>query len=155
MRSVQTGELVLPEDQTMDMFAALLQSSMGDRLAPGANSFLDMLAEDAVMEFPFAPPGLPKRLDGKPAIGKYLEGLGEMIRVESFSSPVIHRTLSGFILEFTCSGIGTRTGHAYNQGYVSVITLRDGKISHYRDYWNPLNVLGAMELSNEVRTELA
>jgi ketosteroid isomerase-like protein len=105
----------MPQDRTMELFAALLRSSMGDPLAPGAVSFTDMLAEDAVMEFPYAPPGLPKVLNGKAAIRKHVEALGGMIRVERFSSPLVHKTPSGFVLEFTCSGIGTQTGRAYNQ----------------------------------------
>jgi uncharacterized protein len=40
----------------MELFAALLRSNLGDQLAPEAISFVDMLADDAVMEFPFAPP---------------------------------------------------------------------------------------------------
>jgi ketosteroid isomerase-like protein len=36
------------------------------------------------------------------------------------------------------------TGAPYNQLYISVVTLRDGRIAHYRDYWNPLVVLTAL-----------
>jgi ketosteroid isomerase-like protein len=93
----------------MELFAALLRSSMGDQLAPGAVSFTDMLADDAVMEFPYAPSGLPKVLNGKVAIRKHVEALGGMIRVEQFSSPVVHQTPSGFVIEFSCSGIATQT----------------------------------------------
>lgn len=135
----------MPQDRTMELFAALLRSSMGDQLAPEAVSFTDMLADDAVMEFPYAPPGLPKVLNGKAAIRKHIEALGGMIRVEQFSSPVVHQTPSGFVLEFSCSGVATQTGRPYNQEYVSVITLRDGLIVRYRDYWNPLSVLRAIE----------
>jgi ketosteroid isomerase-like protein len=145
----------MAEDQTMKLFAALLRSSMGDCLVPEAVSFLDMLAEDAVMEFPFAPPGLPRHLDGKAAIRKHVENLGGMIQVERFSSLAVHRTSSGFVLEFTCSGIGTQTGRAYNQEYVSVITLREGRIVRYRDYWNPLHVLNAMKPADGAEKELA
>jgi ketosteroid isomerase-like protein len=48
------------------------------------------------------------------------------------------------IFEFSCSGEGVATGAPYNQLYVSVVTLRDGRIAHYRDYWNPLVVLTAL-----------
>ncbi len=99
----------MPQDRTMELFAALLRSSMGDQLAPGAVSFTDMLADDAVMEFPYAPSGLPKVLNGKVAIRKHVEALGGMIRVEQFSSPVVHQTPSGFVIEFSCSGIATQT----------------------------------------------
>jgi ketosteroid isomerase-like protein len=145
----------MSQDRTMELFAALLRSSMGDQLAPGTVSFTDMLADDAVMEFPYAPPGLPKVLNGKAAIRKHVEALGGTIRVEQFSSPIVHRTPSGFVLEFACSGIGTQTGRPYNQEYVSVITLQDGLIVRYRDYWNPLIVLQAIEPEKAVEEERA
>ena len=57
---------------------------------------------------------------------------------------MIHPTPDGFVLETSCEGVATHTGKPYNQQYISVITLRDGHIVHYRDYWNPLVVLEAM-----------
>jgi ketosteroid isomerase-like protein len=101
----------------MELFAALLRSNMSDQLAPEAISFVDMLADDAVMEFPFAPPGLPRCLGGKAAIQKYVESLGGLIQIDSFSSTAVHQTPSGFVLDFTCRGIGTKTGRPCNQGY--------------------------------------
>jgi ketosteroid isomerase-like protein len=143
----------MEKNRTMELFAALLRSSLGDQLAPGAVSFTDMLADDAVMEFPYAPPGLPKVLNGKAAIRKHVEALGGTIRVEQFSSPVVYQTPTGFVIEFSCSGIATQTGRPYNQEYVSVITLRDGLIVRCRDYWNPLIVLQAIEPEEAVEEE--
>ena len=37
----------MPQDRTMELFAALLRSSMGDQLTPGTVSFTEMLADDA------------------------------------------------------------------------------------------------------------
>jgi ketosteroid isomerase-like protein len=145
----------MPEDQTMELFAALLRSGMGDHLVPEAVSFLDMLAEDAIMEFPFAPPGLPQCLDGKVAIRNHVENLGHMIQLRGFSSSGVHRFASGFVLEFTCTGTATQTGRPYNQEYVSVITLREGRIVRYRDYWNPLHVLDAMKPADGTEKEPA
>jgi len=35
-------------------------------------------------------------------------------------------------------GTGRRDGQAYNQQYVIVAEARDGKLAHYREYWNAL-----------------
>jgi hypothetical protein len=145
----------MPEQKGMELFSALLRSSMGEQLVPEGVSFFDMLTEDAVMEFPYAPPGLARCLHGKAAIRKHAEGLGDMIQIERFSAPEVHRTASGFVLEFSCSGIGTQTGRPYNQEYVSVITLREGRIARYRDYWNPLPVLDAMKPAEVTEKEFA
>jgi ketosteroid isomerase-like protein len=34
------------------------------------------------------------------------------------------------------------TGEPYDQSYVGVLTAREGRITRYRDYWNPLKSLG-------------
>ena len=131
-------------------FSAMLRGVLGDRLAidlgPDA-TFRDMFAEDGVMEFPFAPPGFTTRLDGRAALTAYLDALGRQIEFGAMSQPVVHETRdpSVVVLEFTGSGRGTETGHVYEQAYISVVTTREGRIARYRDYWNPLVVLDAMD----------
>jgi ketosteroid isomerase-like protein len=134
----------MAENNTMKLFAEGLRFCMGDRLATEAVSFVDMLADDAIMEFPYALPGSVERLDGKAAIEKYMEEVSGRLQIERFAPPVIHPTPDGFVLETSCEGVATRTGKPYNQQYISVITLRDGHIAHYRDYWNPMVALEAM-----------
>ncbi|TYC52976.1 hypothetical protein FMN50_15435 [Rhodobacterales bacterium] len=48
------------------------------------------------------------------------------------------------VFEFSCQGQGIETGKPYDQDYISVVTLRDGRVCHYRDYWNPLVALHAL-----------
>ncbi|MEO0439916.1 MAG: nuclear transport factor 2 family protein [Pseudomonadota bacterium] len=127
-------------------FSSLLRAALDDLLEPDAETFLDMVANDIVMEFPYAPPSGVSRVEGKEALAEYLPGAASLITIESMSEPVVHRAQdSGIaILEFTCTGHGTETGIAYDQTYISVVTVTDGYITHYRDYWNPLIALRAM-----------
>ena len=55
------------------------------------------------------------------------------------------------VLEFFGRGEGVITGEAYEQRYISVIRLRDGRITHYKDYWNPIAVLQAVKGSEVTR----
>lgn len=143
----------MSENKTMELFAEGLRSCMQDRLAPEAITFLDMLTDDAVMEFPYSPPGMVRRLEGKSAIQSHVESLGHRIQIQSFAQPVIHETPTGYVLEMSCEGFAPQTGKPYNQDYISVITLRDGHIAHYRDYWNPLVVLEAFTPSQPTEQE--
>ena len=106
-----------------------------------------MLADDAVMEFPYAPPGLPTRLDGKAAIGRHLKGLGDMIAFDRMGEPTILATTDPnvVVVEFEGFGHGVSTEEPYDQRYISVIRTDGGRIVHYRDYWNPLVVLRALK----------
>jgi len=44
------------------------------------------------------------------------------------------------ILEYSGHGKGVISGRPYEQKYISVATIRDAKIAHWRDYVNPLAV---------------
>lgn len=127
-------------------FSAMLREALGDLLAPDATTFLEMMAPDCVMEFPFTLPIWTRRVEGRPALAQYIEGLGHTLQIERMTlSRVLHTSEVGVVvLEFDGAGRALSGGGSYEQSYISVVTLRDGRIQHYRDYWNPLV---ALELS--------
>ena len=127
-------------------FSAMIYRALGELLAPGADGFAAMMAEDGIMEFPFAPPGFPARLEGRDAVAAHLAGLPALLDIESLSEPEVRLARDGetAVLEFDCRGRAVATGRPYDQRYVSVITVRDGRIARYRDYWNPLVLLDAL-----------
>jgi uncharacterized protein len=126
-----------------DSFSDLLRAALGDRLDP-ADSLLGLFADDVVFEFPYAPDGLPRRLDGTAALAAHLEALGPLLSFGPMELGNVHTDGATVIFEFSCSGEGVATGAPYNQAYISVVALRDGRIARYRDYWNPLVVLTAL-----------
>ena len=127
-------------------FSAMLRAALGDLLVPQAESFTEMFAEDGVMEFPYAPPGGVSRLDGRRALADYLPKVTAAIEFERLTKPTVHRSQTPgiVVLEFNAEGRGRRTGLPYRQRYVSIITVCDGHIAHYLDYWNPLVSLRAL-----------
>lgn len=127
-------------------FSAVLKLGLGDLVDQDADGFLSMMAEDAVMEFPYALPGQVRRLSGRAELAAHLSRLGEVLAIDRFSPPRVHRTQDPevTILEFTARGRGLTTAEPYDQIYISVITAKHGKIVHYRDYWNPLAVSRAL-----------
>ena len=130
---------------TVQSFSAMLRETLGERLNPGAESFVQMFAEDGVMEFPYALPS-PKRLEGREALAAHLAYLARLVELLSVSDVVKHETTDPevFIVEFASSGRAVATGEPFEQRYISVIRVRDGRIVHYKDYWNPLAILRTM-----------
>jgi ketosteroid isomerase-like protein len=130
---------------TVESFSAMLRETLVERLAPGAVTFVEMFAEDGVMEFPYALPS-PRRVVGREALAAHLAYLARMVELLGVSDVVKHQTGDPevFILEFASSGRSVATGEPFEQRYISVIRLRDGQIVHYRDYWNPLAILRTM-----------
>lgn len=127
-------------------FSAMLRGALGDRLAADATTFVGMMAEDGVMEFPYAPPGTVRRLEGRAAVERHLASLAGKIAFDAMIDLVVHETRDEgvVVLEFGCTGRGVATGAPYDQRYVSIITVRGGHIVRYLDYWNPLVVLRAL-----------
>ncbi len=124
----------------MPFFSQFLQQTLGEYLRPEATTFLEMLADDVVMEFPYTPPGGVRRVEGKEALAEYVGGVAGILNIDSMTLDAMHHDTGSnvVILEFAGKGSGAQTGRPYDQRYISVITLRDGRIAHYRDYWNPL-----------------
>jgi ketosteroid isomerase-like protein len=104
--------------------------------------FAGLWAVDGVMEFPFAPPGYPSRLEGRAAIEDYLRDYPKMLDVQGFPRQVVHQSTDPdvVVVEFDAEGVVVATGKPYRFSYIAVITTRDGEIVSYRDYWNPLYV---------------
>jgi ketosteroid isomerase-like protein len=123
----------------------MLKSALGDRVDPAAQNFIEMMSDDFVMEFPYARPGMPTRVEGRAAVLTHLIKVGQGVSVDSASNLVVHETADPevVILEFDGHGVSAKTGEPYEQRYISVIRARGGKMVHFKDYWNPIQGLKA------------
>lgn len=105
-----------------------------------------LFAPDAVLEFPFAPAGVPRRVAGRDALLAHMKNFPETFDVE-FVGLEFHETVdpSLVIAEFRSTGTALPTGKPYEQTCVSVVrTDDDARITHYLDYWNPLVAIEAL-----------
>lgn len=135
----------MSEPNTIPSFGAMLRNALGDAvISEAGENFLEMCAEDIVFQFPFAPDGAVRELRGREVLAAYLPKAGRLINFESMSPAITHRYDDGetFVLEFSCKGAGA--AGRYDQTYISVIEVRNGRITQYRDYWNPLVLLNAV-----------
>ncbi len=72
------------------------------------------------------------------AAGKF-----KMSRVESYK---LHAMLdpNAAMVEMSISAEVLSNGKSYDQSYVISYECEDGKLKHYREYWNPLVLVDAM-----------
>ncbi|RKT08635.1 hypothetical protein BX286_6747 [Streptomyces sp. 3211.6] len=121
-------------------------------LAKDISGWVALWAEDGVMEFPFAPPGRPSRLEGRRAIDRYMRPYPEHIDLHDFPEADlrIHETADPrtIVVEMRGTGRLVRTGGPYDMTYIAVVTVDRGRFTAYRDYWNPLAVPSAPEAGN-------
>lgn len=124
--------------------AELVETHLDNIGKPRPNQNADVYVGDLIVEFPYAPEGHTRRLDGPEA------ALGFLSRISSFttgmrvSRPTVLSQGDAFVAEYHGSGTFTDTGLPYEQDYVLVGTVRDGKLAHLREHYDPLRVLRAM-----------
>lgn len=83
---------------------------------------IDLLDEDAVWEFPYAPPSRPRRIEGKDNIEKYFRAfLGGGMAV-SFTDIEVHHMIDpdGVVVELTGRRTVRATGDYFEGRYVEV-----------------------------------
>jgi uncharacterized protein len=128
-----------------DVFTAATQAfSRGD-----TDGWLALAHDDIVLEFPYAPPGRPARVEGKHAVGEYLRAVPAQIDFEEITRLEVHQSVDpeSAVIEWSAKGRIKATGVPYEMTYVVVLTLVDGLMKHYRDYWNPLVLNETLEAS--------
>lgn len=103
----------------------------------------DQYAPDGVFEAPFAPPGGPRRLEGREAIrALYRHAAAAGVRPQfEFRSVAVHETTDPEVIvtEFEVHARHPESGEPYQFANLQVIKVRDGQILLLRDYWNPLD----------------
>ncbi|WP_405983213.1 nuclear transport factor 2 family protein [Streptomyces sp. NBC_00158] len=124
--------------------AALYRHGLRLLLDKDTDGWVRLWAEDGVMEFPFAPPGRPRRLDGRRAIADYMRPYPDHIDLHDFPEADlrIHETTDPRTAVIEMRGVGrwVADDRPFDMAYIAVVTVDDGRFTSYRDYWNPLAV---------------
>jgi len=104
----------------------------------------DLYAPDGVLEWPFAPAGVPHRIEGRERIREVLASLeaavrGAGTRVTAVRTTAVHQTPDPevVIVELEVAGELATTGTTYQLPYIQVFRIRDGQILLFRDYFGP------------------
>lgn len=95
---------------------------------------------DVVVEFPFAPPGRPRRIVGREKFFDFAQPQRAAlpVRFEEIRDVVVHQTADPEVIvaEYELAGTVTSTGRQAAAGFVAVLRVRNGQILHWREYQN-------------------
>ncbi|MEV4626988.1 nuclear transport factor 2 family protein [Micromonospora sp. NPDC049523] len=111
------------------------------------DEWIDLFTPDGILEFPYAPTGVPRRVQGRAALLAHMNNFPETFEVQ-FVDLVFHDTTdpATAIAEFRSTGRAVATGKPYEQTCISVVYTDDaGRITRYVDYWNPLVAIEALD----------
>lgn len=129
----------------LDPFFRIIEQGL-QGLVDGAH-FFHLLAEDVVFDFVITVPDYPRHVVGRDNLIELYRSYGSTFHLDRCYDLRVHRSdsTSSVVLEYASEGKVVATGYPYNNRYVSVITLKDRKVSHWRDYLDPLRVIAAIE----------
>jgi hypothetical protein len=104
--------------------------------------FADLFAEDGVMAYPFAPPGMPGELRGRDAVREYFRARSQargMLRMDGVEL-IVRETDDPEVVvtEITHHGWSNAASAPYRFTALGVVRVRDGQIVHYDDYMDPI-----------------
>ena len=131
--------------RALDPFFRVIEQGL-QGLADG-DHFFELLADDVVFDFVITMPDYPRHVVGRDNLIELYRGYGSTFFLDRCHDLRVHRSdsTSSVVLEYGSQGKVVATGYPYSNRYISVITLKDRKVSHWRDYLDPLRVFAALE----------
>jgi ketosteroid isomerase-like protein/quinol monooxygenase YgiN len=107
-----------------------------------ANAVLDVdamfeeIADDAVWSFPAAPPGAPREVRGKPTNRAFFESLVPMWTSFGLPQREVHALADDphRVIAYYASSGSLIDGSPYGNTYLSLVTVRGGKIAHWIEF---------------------
>jgi ketosteroid isomerase-like protein len=128
----------------LDPFFRIVEQGLAGLAGPG--HFFDLLAEDVVFEYVITVPGYPRRVEGRAAVAELYRPYGDALVLDRCYDLAVHYdpAKETAVLEYASQGKAVATGAPYGNRYISVLTLRDREVVHWRDYLDPLAVFDAL-----------
>jgi ketosteroid isomerase-like protein len=108
--------------------------------------YFDVIADDVLFEFLYDFPGWPRTVRGRAGLMAQFAGYGDNIQLHAADKLVVHHAREGrvVILEYEVHGTALATGVAYDNRFVSIITIDNRKIVYWRDYMDSLAAWNAL-----------
>ena len=102
--------------------------------------YFDTFADDAIFESRYHFPGWPVTIRGRDNLMDSLSGYGKTIKLHSGDALVVHHSQDSrvVILEYEVHGKILSSGAAYDNRFISVITIENRQIVRWRDYMDSL-----------------
>ena len=128
----------------LDPFFAIVRQGLGGMV--DGDHYFDTIADNAIFEYRYHFPGYPRRIDSRQALMALYAGYGSNILLHGADGLVVHRSQDPrvVILEYEVHGKVIRTGASYDNRFISVVTIEDRKIVHWRDYMDSLAAMTAL-----------
>ena len=104
-----------------------------DRLA-------EFMTDDLVFDLPYGPDFIPTPIEGLDAWNQMQLMTFKLFTSFALELGEVHECLDPdeLVAEYRSNAVVVRNGNAYRNRYIGVLRFRDGKISHWCEFHNPL-----------------
>jgi uncharacterized protein len=127
-----------PEHKALNPFFDVVMKGLKG-LVDGEH-YYDTISEEAQFEFLYRFPGWPEVIRGRENLIAAYSGYGHNIALEKGDGLAIHHDKERGVvtLEYQVHGKAVKTGAAYDNRFVSIVTIKNRKIARWRDYMDSL-----------------
>ena len=120
--------------------------------------FADLFAEDGVLRFPFAPPGMPREIRGRETIRAARsaeEGRRSLLAMDGVDL-IVRETDDPEVVvtEIEHHGHSRALDGSYRFRALAVVRVRDGEIVSYDDYMDPIAMAAILGRTAELAAAL-
>ena len=126
-----------------ELFERFEQEILGNVSEP----MTELYAEDVVVETPFAPPGAPRRIEGRDEFRAFASARRASlpVRFEEVRNVVVYETTDPevIVVEYEIVGTQTATDRSATASFIGVLRARHGQIVHWREYQDVLAIVRA------------
>ncbi|MCC9306345.1 nuclear transport factor 2 family protein [Kitasatospora sp. RB6PN24] len=121
-------------DGPLEIFEQFRTGLLAGAFAPTG----ELWAEDAVVEFPYAPDGRPQKLTGRDELLAFAATTEaeRPVRFDDFQVIALRDTADPreLIAQYRLTGAATADGQRSTAVFVLKLRVRDGRITHWREY---------------------
>ena len=125
-----------------DLFDRMAQEWLGHPTTDGG-----LLAEDVVLETPFAPPGRPLRFEGREEVLAFTAAgrASFPVRLDELTDVVVHETADAevIVVEYRLGG-RLPDGARRSAPFIGVLQARDGQVIRWREYQDKAAIAAAI-----------
>src|SRR5882762_9847622 len=135
----------LDDFRALDPFFRTIEEGLAEYV--DGEHFFDMLAQDVVFDFIITVPNYPRHIVGRADLIELYRGYGSTFFLDRCYDLRVHHSpsTSSVVLEYSSEGRVVATGQPYGNRYISVVVIKDRKVTEWRDYLDPLRVFAALE----------
>ena len=131
--------------RALDPFFRIIEQGLAEFV--DGDHFFELLADDVVFDFIITVPNYPRHIVGRDNLIELYRGYGSTLFLDRCYDLRVHPSpsTSSVVLEYSSEGRVVATGQPYSNRYISVVVIKDSKITAWRDYLDPQRVFAALE----------